>query len=91
MISERWFHEKTRDEKFKQRLLKGERENIDLLSNESLIYKTLFESYEYLSNLFFSSRMLLKKMIDTLLKTKWLSPNMIDCLLVEVLIKNKKD
>ena len=91
VISERWFREKTRDDKFKQRLLKGERENIDLLSNESLIYKTLFESYEYLSNLFFSNRMLFKQMIDTLLKTKWLSPNTIDCLLAEGLNKNKKD
>nr|QYB21029.1 hypothetical protein RF2 [Austrocedrus chilensis]BBN66421.1 hypothetical protein [Austrocedrus chilensis] len=88
VISERWFREKTRDDKFKQRLLKGERENRDLLSNESLIYKTLFESYEYLSNFFFSNRMLFKQMIDTLLKTKWLSPNAIDCLLAEGL--NKK-
>nr|YP_009259049.1 Ycf2 [Sequoia sempervirens]ALB37013.1 Ycf2 [Sequoia sempervirens] len=91
VISERWFREKTRDDKFKQRLLKGERENRDLLSNESLIYKTLSESYEYLSNLFFSNRMLFKQMIDTLLKTKWLSPNTIDCLLAEGLNKNKKD
>nr|AQM38913.1 hypothetical protein RF2 [Calocedrus macrolepis] len=90
VISERWFREKTRDDKFKQRLLKGERENIDLLSNESLIYKTLFESYEYLSNLFFSNRMLFKQMIDTLLKRKWLSTNAIDCLLAEGLNKNKK-
>ena len=90
VISERWFREKTRDDKFKQRLLKGERENIDLLSNESLIYKTLSESYEYLSNLFFSNRMLFKQMIDTLLKTKWLSTNAIDCLLAEGLNKNKK-
>nr|QYB22504.1 hypothetical protein RF2 [Sequoiadendron giganteum]BBN66911.1 hypothetical protein [Sequoiadendron giganteum] len=91
VISERWFREKTRDDKFKQRLLKGERENRDLLSNESLIYKTLSESYEYLSNLFFSNRTLFKQMIDTLLKTKWLSPNTIDCLLAEGLNKNKKD
>nr|AQM38996.1 hypothetical protein RF2 [Chamaecyparis lawsoniana] len=90
VVSERWFREKTRDDKFKQRLLKGERENIDLLSNESLIYKTLSESYEYLSNLFFSNRMLFKQMIDTLLKTKWLSTNDIDCLLAEGLNKNKK-
>nr|QYB21846.1 hypothetical protein RF2 [Microbiota decussata]BBN66747.1 hypothetical protein [Microbiota decussata] len=90
VISERWFREKTRDDKFKQRLLKGERENIDLLSNESLTYKTLSESYEYLSNLFFSNRMLFKQMIDTLLKTKWLSTNAIDCLLAEGLNKNKK-
>nr|UFA48282.1 hypothetical chloroplast RF2 [Cryptomeria japonica var. sinensis]BAH73414.1 hypothetical chloroplast RF2 [Cryptomeria japonica]UFA48364.1 hypothetical chloroplast RF2 [Cryptomeria japonica var. sinensis]UFA48611.1 hypothetical chloroplast RF2 [Cryptomeria japonica var. sinensis]UFA48694.1 hypothetical chloroplast RF2 [Cryptomeria japonica var. sinensis] len=90
VISERWFREKTRDDKFKQRLLKGERENRDLLFNESLIYKTLSESHEYLSNLFFSNRMLFKQMIDTLLKTKWLSPNAIDCLLVEGLNKNKK-
>nr|QYB22750.1 hypothetical protein RF2 [Tetraclinis articulata]BBN66993.1 hypothetical protein [Tetraclinis articulata] len=90
VISERWFREKTRDDKFKQRLLKGERENIDLLSNESLIYKTLSESYEYLSSLFFSNRMLFKQMIDTLLKTKWLSTNAIDCLLAEGLNKNKK-
>nr|YP_009629183.1 hypothetical protein RF2 [Thuja sutchuenensis]ASN65411.1 hypothetical protein RF2 [Thuja sutchuenensis] len=90
VISERWFREKTRDDKFKQRLLKGERENIDLLSNESLIYNTLSESYEYLSNLFFSNRMLFKQMIDTLLKTKWLSTNAIDCLLAEGFNKNKK-
>nr|QYB21931.1 hypothetical protein RF2 [Papuacedrus papuana] len=88
VISDCWFREKTRDDKLKQRLLKGERENIDLLSNESLIYNTLFESYEYLSNLFFSNRMLFKQMIDTLLKTKWLSTNTIDCLLAEGL--NKK-
>nr|YP_009117528.1 hypothetical chloroplast RF2 [Hesperocyparis glabra]AJE71071.1 hypothetical chloroplast RF2 [Hesperocyparis glabra] len=90
VISERWFREKTRDDKFKQRLLKGERENIDLLSNESLTYKTLSESYEYLSNLFFSNRMLFKQMIDTLLRTKWLSTNAIDCLLAEGLNNNKK-
>nr|YP_008082124.1 hypothetical chloroplast RF2 [Cunninghamia lanceolata]AGL10970.1 hypothetical chloroplast RF2 [Cunninghamia lanceolata] len=91
VISERWFREKTRDDKFKQFLLKGERENIDLLSNECFIYKTLFESYEYLSNLFFSNRILFKQMINTLFKTKWLSPNAIDCLLAEGLNKNKKD
>nr|QXM16753.1 hypothetical protein RF2 [Libocedrus chevalieri] len=83
LIGESWFREKTRDDKFKKRLLKRERDNIDLLYNESLIYNTLFESYEYLSNLFFSNRILLKQMIDTLLKTKWLSPNAIDCLLAE--------
>nr|YP_010165203.1 hypothetical protein RF2 [Chamaecyparis pisifera]QRN72076.1 hypothetical protein RF2 [Chamaecyparis pisifera] len=90
VVSERWFREKTRGDKFKQRLLKGERENRDLFSNESLIYNTLSESYEYLSNLFFSNRMLFKQMIDTLLKTKWLSTNAIDCLLAEGLNKNKK-
>nr|YP_009580358.1 hypothetical chloroplast RF2 [Juniperus tibetica]QBK47113.1 hypothetical chloroplast RF2 [Juniperus tibetica] len=90
VINECWFREKTRDDKLKQRLLKGERENIDLLSNESLTYKTLSESYDYLSNLFFSNRMLFKQMIDTLLKTKWLSTNAIDCLLAEGLNKNKK-
>nr|QJE70805.1 hypothetical protein RF2 [Chamaecyparis obtusa] len=90
VVSERWFREKTRDDKFKQRLLKGERENRDLLSNESLIYKTLSESHEYLSNLFFSNRMLFKQMIDTLVKTKWLSTNDIDCLLAEGLNKKKK-
>nr|QYB20982.1 hypothetical protein RF2 [Athrotaxis laxifolia] len=89
-IRECWFREKTRDDTFKERLLKGERENIDLLSNESFIYKTLSESYEYLSNLFFSNRIFFKQMIDTLLKTKWLSPNAIDCLLAEGFNKNKK-
>nr|QJE36981.1 hypothetical protein [Taiwania flousiana] len=89
VMSERWFREKTRDDNFKQCLLKGERENIDLLSNESLIYKTLSESYEYLSNLFFSNTILFKQIINTLLKEKWLSTNAIDCLLAEGLNKNK--
>nr|QYB20770.1 hypothetical protein RF2 [Callitris pyramidalis] len=89
-VSDAWLREKTRDDryKFKDYLKKGERENRDLLSHESLIYKTLFESYEYLANLFFSNSMLFKQMIDTLLKTKWLSATAIDCLLAEGL--NKK-
>ena len=49
-----------------------------LLSNESFLYNTLFESYQYLSNLFLSNRMLLDRMTKTLLEKKWLFPNEIE-------------
>ena len=49
-----------------------------LLSNESILYNTLFESYQYLSNLFLSNRMLLDQMTKTLLEKKWLFPNEIE-------------
>nr|YP_009059784.1 hypothetical protein Ycf2 [Amentotaxus formosana]UPV69862.1 hypothetical protein RF2 [Amentotaxus formosana]BAP47774.1 hypothetical protein Ycf2 [Amentotaxus formosana] len=91
LIYDRWLREKTRDDKFRQFLIEGERGNIDLLSNECFIYNTLSESYEYLSNLFLTNRMLLKQILNTLLKTKWLSRNDIHCLLAEGLNKNKKD
>nr|YP_010390356.1 hypothetical protein RF2 [Torreya taxifolia]UPV70028.1 hypothetical protein RF2 [Torreya taxifolia] len=90
LMYDRWLREKTRDNKFRQFLIEGERENIDLLSNECFIYNTLSESYEYLSNLFLTNGMLLK-IFKTLLKTKWLSRNDINCLLAEGLNKNNKD
>ena len=49
-----------------------------LLSNESFLYNTLFESYQYLSNLFLSNRMLLDQITKTLLENKWLFPNEIE-------------
>nr|ULF03459.1 Ycf2 protein [Cathaya argyrophylla]ULF47463.1 Ycf2 protein [Cathaya argyrophylla]ULF47559.1 Ycf2 protein [Cathaya argyrophylla] len=49
-----------------------------LLYNESFLYNTLFESYQYLSNLFLSNRMLLDQMTKTLLEKKWLLPNEIE-------------
>ena len=49
-----------------------------LLSNESFLYNTLSESYQYLSNLFLSNRMLLDQMTKTLLEKKWLFPNEIE-------------
>ena len=49
-----------------------------LLSNESFLYNTLFESYQYLSNLFLSNRMLLDQITKTLLEKKWLFPNEIE-------------
>nr|QWW91917.1 hypothetical protein RF2 [Keteleeria fortunei var. cyclolepis] len=49
-----------------------------LLSNESFLYNTLSESYQYLLNLFLSNRMLLDQMTKTLLEKKWLFPNEIE-------------
>nr|YP_009268451.1 hypothetical protein [Pseudolarix amabilis]BAV19357.1 hypothetical protein [Pseudolarix amabilis] len=49
-----------------------------LLSNESFLYNTLSESYQYLSNLFLSNRMLLDRMTKILLEKKWLFPNEIE-------------
>nr|YP_010309947.1 hypothetical protein MRX01_pgp025 [Larix griffithii]UMY72448.1 hypothetical protein [Larix griffithii] len=49
-----------------------------LLSNESFLYNTLSESYQYLSNLFLSNRMLLDQLTKTLLDKKCLFPNEIE-------------
>ena len=46
-----------------------------LLSNESFLYNTLFESYQYLSNLFLSNGTLLAQLTKTLLSKKWLFPD----------------
>nr|YP_009158473.1 hypothetical protein [Dioon spinulosum]YP_009158492.1 hypothetical protein [Dioon spinulosum]AFS64418.1 hypothetical protein [Dioon spinulosum]AFS64485.1 hypothetical protein [Dioon spinulosum]BAR93679.1 hypothetical protein [Dioon spinulosum]BAR93698.1 hypothetical protein [Dioon spinulosum]BDI62879.1 hypothetical protein RF2 [Dioon spinulosum] len=51
------------------------------LSNESFLYNTLSESYQYLSNLFLSNRMLLNQMTRTLLKNRWLFPKEIEHLI----------
>nr|YP_010184960.1 Ycf2 [Pseudotsuga brevifolia]QVH34639.1 Ycf2 [Pseudotsuga brevifolia] len=48
------------------------------LSNESFLYNTLSESYQYLSNLFLSNRMLLDQLTKTLLDKKCLFPNEIE-------------
>nr|YP_009243520.1 ycf2 [Pinus armandii]AJT70433.1 ycf2 [Pinus armandii]UDN39188.1 Ycf2 [Pinus armandii]UDN39262.1 Ycf2 [Pinus armandii] len=49
-----------------------------LLSNESFLYNTLFESYQYLSNLFLSNRVLLDQITKTLLEKECLFPNEIE-------------
>jgi SpoVK/Ycf46/Vps4 family AAA+-type ATPase len=49
-----------------------------LLSNESFLYNTLSESYQYLFNLFLSNRMLLDQMTRTLSENQCLFPNEIE-------------
>jgi hypothetical protein len=49
-----------------------------LLSNESFLYNTLSESYQYLFNLFLSNRILLDKMTRTLSENQCLFPNEIE-------------
>nr|YP_005352751.1 hypothetical chloroplast RF2 [Ginkgo biloba]AEX99049.1 hypothetical chloroplast RF2 [Ginkgo biloba] len=51
------------------------------LFNEFFIYNTLSDSYQYLSNLFLSNRMLLNQMTKTLLRNRWLFPNEIEHLI----------
>nr|BBF90985.1 hypothetical protein [Lepidothamnus intermedius] len=59
--------------------------------SESFIYNFLSESYQYLINMFLSKRMLLDRMIKTLLKNKILFPDEIRDLLAEEIHRNKRD
>ncbi|GFQ01906.1 protein ycf2 [Phtheirospermum japonicum] len=74
-IYKRWFIKNTQENHFKllinhQRWL---RTNISL-SNESLCSTTISESYQYLSTLLLSNRMMLDQMTMTLLRKTWLFP-----------------
>nr|QYB22298.1 hypothetical protein RF2 [Prumnopitys andina]BBF91231.1 hypothetical protein [Prumnopitys andina] len=59
--------------------------------SESFIHNFLFESYQYLVNMFLSNKILLNKMTKTLLKNKILYPNEIVHLIAEERNRNKRD
>lgn len=58
-----------------------------LLLNDSLIYSTLLEIYQYLLQFFISHQVLLNEMTEVLLKNKWIFQNEIEDFIV---IMNKK-
>nr|YP_009526164.1 Ycf2 [Dianthus caryophyllus]YP_010938532.1 Ycf2 [Dianthus cincinnatus]YP_010938550.1 Ycf2 [Dianthus cincinnatus]YP_010938700.1 Ycf2 [Dianthus barbatus]YP_010938718.1 Ycf2 [Dianthus barbatus]QYF08531.1 Ycf2 [Dianthus fruticosus subsp. amorginus]QYF08782.1 Ycf2 [Dianthus fruticosus subsp. fruticosus]UFP05486.1 hypothetical protein RF2 [Dianthus chinensis]CUA65787.1 Ycf2 [Dianthus gratianopolitanus]CUA66543.1 Ycf2 [Dianthus moravicus] len=72
----RWFIKNTQEKHFellinRQRCLRTN----SSLSNGSFRSNTLFESYQYLSNLFLSNGTLLDQMTKTLLRKRWLFPD----------------
>nr|YP_010361877.1 hypothetical chloroplast RF2 [Dioscorea depauperata]YP_010361896.1 hypothetical chloroplast RF2 [Dioscorea depauperata]YP_010361963.1 hypothetical chloroplast RF2 [Dioscorea glabra]YP_010361982.1 hypothetical chloroplast RF2 [Dioscorea glabra]UNQ87437.1 hypothetical chloroplast RF2 [Dioscorea depauperata]UNQ87456.1 hypothetical chloroplast RF2 [Dioscorea depauperata]UNQ87523.1 hypothetical chloroplast RF2 [Dioscorea glabra]UNQ87542.1 hypothetical chloroplast RF2 [Dioscorea glabra] len=75
-IYKRWFIKNTQEKHFellihRQRWLRTN----SSLSNGSFRSNTLFESYQYLSNLFLSNGTLLDQMTKTLLRKRWLFPD----------------
>nr|AKT74001.1 hypothetical chloroplast RF21 [Corsia cf. boridiensis SPL470-2] len=75
-MSKRWFI-KTMQEKHFKLLIHRQRwlRTNSSLSNGSFHSNTLFESYQYLSNLFLSNGTLLDQMTKTLLRKRWLFPD----------------
>nr|ATL59840.1 Ycf2 [Retiniphyllum pilosum] len=75
-IYKRWFIKNTQEKHFellinRQRWLRTN----SSLSNGSFRSNTLYESYQYLSNLFLSNGTLLDQMTKTLLRKRWLFPD----------------
>ena len=75
-IYKRWFIKNTQEKHFElliycQRWLRTN----NSLSNRFFCSSTPSESYQHLSNLFLSNRMLLDQMTKTLLKKRWLFPD----------------
>nr|ATL62496.1 Ycf2 [Coptosapelta flavescens] len=75
-ISKGWFIKNTQDKHFellinRQRWLRTN----SSLDNGSFRSNTLYESYQYLSNLFLSNGRLLDQMTKTLLRKRWLFPD----------------
>jgi len=74
-LSKGWFIDHKPDEKQFEFLLNWHRRTHSSLSNGSFRSNTLFESYQYLSNLFLSNETLLDQMRKTLLRKRWLFPD----------------
>nr|YP_010703464.1 hypothetical chloroplast RF21 [Lonicera tangutica]YP_010703483.1 hypothetical chloroplast RF21 [Lonicera tangutica]WCO11918.1 hypothetical chloroplast RF21 [Lonicera tangutica]WCO11938.1 hypothetical chloroplast RF21 [Lonicera tangutica] len=72
-----WFIDNKAQEKHFEFLLNWHRwfRTPSSLSNGSFRSNTLFESYQYLSNLFLSNETLLDQMRNTLLRKRWLFPD----------------
>nr|QJS52105.1 Ycf2 [Vicia bungei] len=75
-LNKRWFRKKMQEQNFKL-LIDRERwlRTNSSVSNEFFRSNTLYESYQYLSNLFLSNGTLLAQITKTLLRKKWLFPD----------------
>nr|YP_010601414.1 hypothetical protein RF2 [Ceratocephala testiculata]YP_010601431.1 hypothetical protein RF2 [Ceratocephala testiculata]QFV18864.1 Ycf2 [Ceratocephala falcata]QFV18881.1 Ycf2 [Ceratocephala falcata]WAL35703.1 hypothetical protein RF2 [Ceratocephala testiculata]WAL35704.1 hypothetical protein RF2 [Ceratocephala testiculata] len=75
-LYKRWLIKKAR-QKYFELLIRRQRwlRTNSSLSNGSFRSNTLFESYQYLSNLFLSNGTLLDQMTKTLLRKRWLFPD----------------
>ena len=75
-LNERWFTKNMREQnlKFLSNQERWFRTNSSV-SNEFFRSNTLYESYQYLSNLFLSNGTLLAQLTKTLLSKKWLFPD----------------
>ena len=74
-LNKRWFRKNMPEQKF-ELLIDRQRQfrTNSSLSNELFRSNTLFESYQYLSNLFLSNQTLLANITKTLLRKRWLFP-----------------
>nr|YP_010173238.1 hypothetical chloroplast RF2 [Medicago secundiflora]QSJ48419.1 hypothetical chloroplast RF2 [Medicago secundiflora] len=74
-LNERWFRKNMAEQNF-ELLIDRQRQfrTNSSLSNELFRSNTLFESYQYLSNLFLSNETLLAQITKTLLRKRWLFP-----------------
>ena len=75
-LNKRWFRKNIQEQNL-EFLIDHERwlRTNSSVSNESFRFNTLYESYQYLSNLFLSNRTLLAQITKTLLRKKWLFPD----------------
>nr|YP_010176756.1 hypothetical chloroplast RF21 [Vicia costata]QSQ72459.1 hypothetical chloroplast RF21 [Vicia costata] len=75
-LNQRWFRKNMQEQNFKL-LIDRERwlRTNSSVSNEFFRSNTLYESYQYLSNLFLSNGTLLAQLTKTLLRKKWLFPD----------------
>ena len=75
-LNKRWFRKDMQEQNFKF-LIDRERwlRTNSSVSNEFFRSNTLYESYQYLSNLFLSNGTLLAQITKTLLRKKWLFPD----------------
>lgn len=75
-LNQRWFMKNMQEQNFKL-LIDRERwlRTNSSVSNEFFRSNTLYESYQYLSNLFLSNGTLLAQLTKTLLRKKWLFPD----------------
>nr|YP_009041032.1 Ycf2 [Tetraphis pellucida]AIB08520.1 Ycf2 [Tetraphis pellucida] len=80
-LYQRWLIENPREILTQFKLLDNQQRWLkvnSLLFNDSFIYNTLLEIYQYLLNFFLTHRVLLNKMTQILLKNRWLFQNEIE-------------
>nr|YP_009659406.1 hypothetical protein ycf2 [Riccia fluitans]QCR64567.1 hypothetical protein ycf2 [Riccia fluitans] len=85
-LYQRWLIENSPEKFFRFELLNHRQKWLkvnNLLLNDSFIYTTLLESYEYLIKFFTVNQKLLKKMTKILLKKGWLFENEIENIIYE--------
>nr|QYB18645.1 Ycf2 [Conocephalum conicum] len=85
-LYQRWLIENSSEKFFRFELLIHRQKWLQvnsLLLNDSFIYTTLLESYEYLFNFFTANKKLLKQMTNILLKKGWLFENEIEKIIHE--------
>jgi hypothetical protein len=80
-LYQRWLIENSRENLTRFDLLNNQKRWLkvnNLLLNDSFVYNTLLEIYQYLLKFFISHKVLLNEMTKTLLKKKWLFHNEIE-------------